>query len=51
MVVFKDLKLKFLVKKSNLHYIRSIAPKCVTSDGAHLRGLAPGHHSSETSQQ
>ena len=33
--------------KSNLHYTRSITPKRVTSCGAHLRGLAPGLHSSE----
>ena len=38
--------------KSNLHYARRITPKRVTSCGAHLRGLAPGHDSSEeTSQQ
>ena len=33
--------------KSNLHYTRRITPKRVTSCGAHLRGLAPGLHSSE----
>ena len=38
--------------KSNLHYTRRITPKRVTSCGAHLRGLAPGLHSSkETSQR
>ena len=34
-------------QKSNLHYTRGITPKRVTSCGAHLRGLAPGLHSSE----
>ena len=38
-------------KKSNLHYTRRITPKRVTSCGAHLRGLAPGLHSSEESSQ
>ena len=33
--------------KSNLYSTRGITPKCVTSGGAHLRGLAPGLHSSE----
>ena len=37
--------------KSNLHYIRGITPKRVTSDGAHLRGLAPGQRSSEEMTQ
>ena len=38
--------------KSNLHYTRGTTPKRVTSSGAHLRSLAPGHHSSkETSQR
>ena len=38
-------------KKSNLPYTRGITPKRVTSGGIHLRGLAPGQHSSkETSQ-
>ena len=32
-------------KKSNLHYNRVITPKRLTSDGAHLRGLAPGQRS------
>ena len=31
----------------NLHYTRGNTPKRVTSGGAHLRGLAPGLHSSE----
>ena len=45
-------RLKNLKSKSNLHYTRRITPKRVTSCGAHLRGLAPGQHSSEeTSQQ
>ena len=37
--------------KSNLHYTRGITPKRVTSGGAHLRGLAPGQHSSEETSQ
>ena len=37
--------------KSNLHYTRRITPKRVTSCGAHLRGLAPGQHSSEETSQ
>ena len=37
--------------KSNLHYTRRITPKRVTSYGAHLRGLAPGLHSSEEASQ
>ena len=37
--------------KSNLHYTRRITPKRVTSCGAHLRGLAPGLHSSEETSQ
>ena len=37
--------------KSNLHYTRRITPKRVTSGGAHLRGLAPGQHSSEEASQ
>ena len=38
-------------QKKNLHYTCGITPKCVASDGTHLRGLAPGqpaptkHHS------
>ena len=40
------------IKESNLHYTRRITPKRVTSGEAHLRGLAPGQHSSkETSQR
>ena len=38
-------------QKSNLNYIRGITPKRVTSGGAHLRGLAPGLHSSEETSQ
>ena len=34
-------------KTSNLHYTRRVSPKRVTSCAAHLRGLAPGQHSSE----
>ena len=37
--------------KSNLHYTRGITPKRKTSGGAHLRGLAPGQHSSEETLQ
>ena len=37
--------------KSNLHYTRRITPKRVTSCRAHLRGLAPGLHSSEETSQ
>ena len=36
-----------VLKKNNLYCIRGITPKRVTSGGAHLRGLAPGQHSSE----
>ena len=39
------------IKKSNHHYTRRIMPKRVTSCGAHLRGLAPGQHSSEETSQ
>ena len=35
------------IKKSSLHYTRDITPKRSSSGGAHLRGLAPGQHSSE----
>ena len=35
----------------DLHYARGITPKRVTSGGAHLRGLAPGLHSSEKTSQ
>ena len=38
-------------QKSNLYYTRGITPKRVTSGGAHLRGLAPGVHSSEETSQ
>ena len=34
-----------------LNYTRGITPKRVTSCGAHLRGLAPGQHSSEETSQ
>ena len=37
--------------KSNLHYTRRVTPKRVTSGGAHLRGLAPGQHSTEETSQ
>ena len=30
---------------------RGITPKCVMSGGAHVRGLAPGQHSSEETPQ
>ena len=30
--------------KQNLHCTRVVSPKCVTSGGAHLRGLASGQH-------
>ena len=36
--------------KSNFHYTCN-TPKRVTSCGAHLRGLAPGQHSSEETSQ
>ena len=39
-----------LLKKSN-HYIRDITAKRVTSGEVHLRGLAPGQHSSEETSQ
>ena len=37
--------------KSNLHYTCGITLMRVTSGGAHLRGLAPGLHSSEETSQ
>ena len=37
--------------KSNFHYTRAITPKRVTSGGNHLRGLAPGQHSSDVTSQ
>ena len=40
-----------LKSKSNLHYTCGITPKRVTSGGVHLRGLAPGQHSSEETSQ
>ena len=39
------------LKKSNLHYIRGITPKRVTSGGIHLRGLASEQRSSEETMQ
>ena len=42
---------KYQIKKSNLHYAPSIMSKRVTSGGVHLRGLAPGQHSSEETSQ
>ena len=43
-----DYSNDYISQKSNLHYTRgSSTPKSVTSDGTHLRGLAPGQHSSE----
>ena len=38
-------------QKSNLHYIRRITPKRVTSGGGHLRDLARGLHNSEETWQ
>ena len=44
--------MNFFIKRLNLHYTRDItAPKRVTSGGIHLRGLAPGQHSSEETSQ
>ena len=37
--------------ESNLHYTRGITRKHETGGGAHLRGLAPGLHSSEETSQ
>ena len=37
--------------KSNLHYARSITPKCTMSGESHLRCFAPGQHSSEETSQ
>ena len=39
------LGLYFKKIKSILHYTRGIAPKRVTSGGAHLRDLGPEQHS------
>ena len=47
----KKFTMKVKNQKSNLHYTRRITPKRVTSCGAHLRGLAPGQHSSEETSQ
>ena len=38
-------------KKSNLYYTRDITLKRVTSGEIHLRGLAPGQHSSKKTLQ
>ena len=41
-------RLQTIKSKSNLHYIRGITPKRVTSGGVYLHGSAPaGQHSSE----
>ena len=50
-VIKKLIFVTFTLKKSNLHYTRGITPKRVTSGRAHLRGLAPGLHSSEETLQ
>ena len=57
-VPFVDKMAKFVNKRFlpncflyNLHYTRWNTPKRVTSGGAHLRGLAPGLHSSEETSQ
>ena len=42
-----DGRMNYEGSKSILHYSHGITPKRVTSGGAHLRGLAPGQHSSE----
>ena len=42
---------KYINQKSNLHYTRRITSNRVTSGGVHLRGLAPGQHSSEETSQ
>ena len=47
----KSLTPPLYLSKSNLHYTRRNTPKRVTSCGAHLRGLAPGLHSSEETSQ
>ena len=39
------------VKKLKFHYTRGITTKRVTNAGVHLRGLAPGQHSSEETSQ
>ena len=43
--------LKVVIQKSNFHYTRGNTPKRITSGGIHLRGLAPGQHSSEDTSQ
>ena len=40
-----------LISKSNLHYTRGNTSERVTSGEVHLRGLAPGQHSSEEVSQ
>ena len=39
------------MSKKNFPHFYGITPKRVTSGGAHLRGLAPGQHSSEETSQ
>ena len=45
------VKINLINQKLNLHYTRGTTPERVTSGGAHLRGLAPGQHSSEVTSQ
>ena len=49
--VLGKLELEKFTKKSNPYYTRGITSKRVTSGGVHLRGLAPGQHSSEETSQ
>ena len=51
MFLKRDKMVPFHQNKSNLHYTSGITPKRVTSGEAHLRGLAPGLHSSEETSQ
>ena len=44
-------KKKARMKKSNLRCFSGITPRRVTSGGVHLRGLAPGQHSSDETAQ
>ena len=44
---FRNLKKRDTSLKSNLHYTRDITPKRARIDGAHLRGVVPGQHSSD----
>ena len=47
-IICEDGQIIFLLKvitKINVRSTRDIAPKCGTSGGFHLRGLAPGQHS------